>query len=183
MAVVTRADSAPRVVVVARARTAATIKGGTVAVQVPARQPQVGAVVQETKVVEVSAGGPQGRTGEPGPAGGTTQTGVAGAALSALRVLYERDGALYAADPTDGTQVGLVVGLGVTAAVAAGDSVTYQARGTVDDTGWSWSVGPVFHGPAGTLTQVVPTDGWETVVGWASSATRIHLTFDEPVQL
>lgn len=66
MPVLTRADSAPRIVVVSRARTAATISGSTEVVQVPARQPQTGTVVQQTKVVEVSAGGPQGKQGEPG---------------------------------------------------------------------------------------------------------------------
>lgn len=183
MPVVTRADSAPRIVVVSRARTAATISGSTTAVQVPARQPQTGTVVQQTKVVEVSAGGPQGKQGDPGPAGGATATGIVGTSLSALRVLYQLGDALYAADPSDGMQVGLVVGLGLTAAASAGQAVIYQATGNVDDASWSWDIGPVFLGPAGTLTQAAPTNGWELVVGWASSPTRINLTFDEPVQL
>lgn len=130
--------------------------------------------------VEVVTRGPKGDKGDPG---GTTFQRPASAALSALRVVYESEGAVAPADPADEYQVGQIVGLTVSAAGAAGVQVDIQSSGAVDDAGWSWTDGPVFLGADGALTQTPPTAGWEVVVGWPLSPTRLNLTFDEPILL
>lgn len=130
--------------------------------------------------VPISSPGAQGPKGDPG---GTTFQRPSAGPMSALRVVYEAGGAVAPADPQDGEQVGAIIGLAVTAAGAPGVPIDIQAQGAVNDAGWAWADGPVFLGPAGTLTQIPPDDGWEVVVGWALSPTRINLTFDEPIEL
>ena len=102
--------------------------------------------------------------------------------ISALRVVYESDGAVSLLDPTDDDHVAALLGLAITAA-GIGADIVIRTGGTVDDAGWSWSEGFVFAGPNGTLTQTPPAAGWEIVIGYAPSATRLNLTFDEPVLL
>lgn len=179
MPVIVAPTNPPRVVVVQRRATAS--------VQMPARdavitqaQQSVGTVTASTVAVEVGSRGPQGPKGDPGD---TTFQRPAASVLSALRVVYEVGGAVAPADPHDADQVGAVVGLAVTAASAAGTLVDIQTRGAVDDAGWNWTDGPVFLGADGALTQTPPTAGWEVVVGWPLSPTRLNLTFDEPILL
>lgn len=115
---------------------------------------------------------------------GASVTREAGEALSALRVVYELDGVVKLLDPTDVATLLPRAPLGLTLGAAqVGGSVTLKQDGTVDDTGWSWTPGLVFVGPAGTLTQTAPQSGWEIVVGWAPSATRLNVHIDEPVLL
>lgn len=179
MPVIVAPRNPPRVVVVQRRATAAVQTPAREALIAQARE-SVKTVSANTRTVEVGSRGAQGPKGDPG---GTTITRPAGEALSALRVVYELAGAAYMLDPTSDEQVGLIVGLALTAAPAAGAEVTIQALDVVEDASWSWAIGPVFAGPAGTLTQTPPSEGWEVVVGWASSPTRLLLSFDEPVLL
>lgn len=182
MPVIVAQPNPPRVVVVER-RNTATIQSPAreaIATVATVERETVNTVATCTKAVEVFSRGPQGAKGDPG---GTTVTRSAGEPLSALRVVYELAGKVFALDPADDTQVGLIVGLSLTAAVAAGADVTVQRFDAIEDAGWAWALGPVFAGPSGTLTQTPPETGWEIVVGWASSPTRILLSFDEPVKL
>ncbi|MBD1554757.1 hypothetical protein [Pseudomonas typographi] len=111
-------------------------------------------------------------------------TRTAGQAFSALRVGYESQGKVYLLDPTDPASDAVHALIGLSTVAAAQDAeVTLQTMGTIDDSGWSWSEGLVFLGPNGTLTQTAPSTGWEVVVGWAPSATRLNLNFSEPVLL
>lgn len=75
-----------------------------------------------------------------------------------------------------------MLGVSITAG-DAGAAISIKAGGSIDDAGWSWSPGFVFAGLNGALTQVPPATGWEIVVGYAPSPTRLNLTFDEPVKL
>lgn len=104
----------------------------------------------------------------------------AAGAVSALRVVYEDSDGVAHLDPTDDDQVAAMLGLSIT---AGSGEIIVRTGGTVDDPGWSWSEGFVFAGPDGSLTQTPPVAGWEIVIGYAPSATRINLTFDEPVLL
>lgn len=106
----------------------------------------------------------------------------AAATVSALRVVSESAAGIRHLDPVDGDSVAGMLGLSITAG-STGAAIKIKTSGTIDDAGWSWSPGFVFAGSNGELTQALPTTGWEIVVGYAPSATRLNLTFDEPVKL
>ena len=65
MAVITN-NAKGSVVVVDRARTVATVRGGIAAVRVPEQGSEVGVVTNNTRVAQVAAPGPQGQRGQPG---------------------------------------------------------------------------------------------------------------------
>lgn len=120
----------------------------------------------------------------PMPVGGESTVRTAGQTLSALRVVYERQGKVYLLDPSDPFSEDVQFMLGVTVSAAQeGQDVIVQRSGTIDDAGWAWAEGLVFVGAAGTMTQTPPVAGWELVVGSAPSATRLNISFDEPVRL
>lgn len=106
----------------------------------------------------------------------------AAATVSALRLLSEGVDGVRHLDPSDDDSVAGMLGVSLTAGDLGAD-IKIKTGGTINDAGWSWAPGFVFAGPAGTLTQVPPVLGWEIVVGYAPSPTRLNLTFDEPVKL
>lgn len=147
-------------------------------------------VLGETRVIETSrdvaiieVGGRQGVPGPPGPAGGPDVQRAAGEPMSALRVVYESEGDVFLLDPTISAEVHALLGITTMAAGSAGATVSVRTLGSIDDAGWNWSEGLVFAGPNGTLTQTPPSSGWEIVIGYAPSPTRLNLTLDEPVLL
>lgn len=133
----------------------------------------------ELQLVEL---GSQGPPGPPGPDGGSALQRPAGETLSALRVVYELAGAVFALDYRDGEHIDLVVGVTLTAA-SEGGSVNIQRSGTLDDGSWSWQPGPVWLGAAGALTQSPPAEGFDVLIGSAVSATRITLNIQDPIDL
>ncbi|WP_339521718.1 hypothetical protein [Pseudomonas sp. EA_35y_Pfl2_R111] len=126
--------------------------------------------------------GPPGRAGEPGPAGGSAFQRTAGEVLSALRAVYELDGQVHYLDYRDEDNIDLLLGLTLTAA-SSGEQVNIQRSGPIDDSGWSWTPGPVWLGAAGALTQTPPADGFDVLIGAAVSATRITLNLQQPIEL
>lgn len=60
-----------------------------------------------------------------------------------------------------------------------------MAEGPLVEPSWGWTPGlPVFCGPDGVLTQIVPTSGlWLRQVGAAVSATEITVDLRPPVYL
>lgn len=128
--------------------------------------------------------GPRGLIGPAGPPGPETAapTRTAAATVSALRAVSEMGGGVQHMDPTSATSVHAFLGISTTSG-DVGDTITIRRSGTIDDAGWSWTPGLVFAGPNGTLVQTPPASGWEIVVGYAPSATRLNLSFDEPVEL
>ena len=106
----------------------------------------------------------------------------AAATVSALRLLSESAAGVSHLDPDDDDSVAGMLGVSLTAGDTGAD-INIKTGGTIDDPGWSWTPGFVFAGPNGSMTQAAPSSGWEIVVGYAPSATRLNLTFDEPVKL
>lgn len=137
----------------------------------------------KTVVVTRGIPGPEGKPGPIGPAGGMAFTRQSDAALSALRVVWEDEaGVVHLLDHDDGDHIDLIAGLTITGTSAPGD-VTVQRSGPVDDAAWNWTPGRVWLGPAGTLTQTPPADGYDVLVGHAASPTRLYLDIQDPIQL
>lgn len=136
----------------------------------------------ELQTVTLGEQGPAGRPGIPGPAGGSALQRDAGETVSALRVLYERGGKVYALDYRDGAHIDLLLGVSLTAA-DTDQPLTIQRSGVLDDSGWSWALGRVWLGINGALTQTPPPDGYDVLIGAAVSATRITLNIQDPIEL
>ena len=133
-------------------------------------------------VVAVGTQGPPGRPGVPGPAGGSAFQRLAGETLSALRVVYELAGQVFALDVGDAEHIDLLLGVTLTAA-DPGAAINVQRSGAIDDAGWSWLPGLVWLGASGALTQTPPVDGFAVLLGAAVSATRITLNIQPAIQL
>ena len=142
------------------------------------------ACLQQAEVHSTTVGeqGPPGRPGEPGPAGGAAVQRLSGETLSALRAVYELDGEVYALDYRDAAHIDLLLGITLTAA-DQGQPVNVQRSGVLDDAGWAWTPGRVWLGADGRLTQTPPTDGFDVLIGAATSATRITLNLTETIEL
>ncbi|QEY62556.1 hypothetical protein FXN65_10890 [Metapseudomonas lalkuanensis] len=143
------------------------------------------AITQEqTEVVVIAAAeqGPPGPQGIPGPAGGSSLQRLAGEVVSALRVLYEVDGEVFALDYRDAEHIDLLLGVSLTAA-DAGQPLNIQRTGVIEDVGWSWQPGRIWLGIDGQLTQTPPVDGFDVLLGAAVSATRITLNLQDPIDL
>lgn len=142
------------------------------------------AVLEHDQITATTVGeqGPPGRPGIPGPAGGSALQREAGEVISALRVLYELDGAVYALDCRDAEHIDLLLGISLTSAMA-GEQLNIQRSGVIDDAGWAWAPGRIWLGADGALTQIPPTGGFDVLIGSAMSATRITLNLSEPIDL
>lgn len=131
----------------------------------------VDAAVADSIDVIVGQGGPMGPAG---PAGGSTIAKTAAQALGGHRAVKAApdDEVDYPnnAVTEDG---GLIVGLTV-AAANSGATVAVQVTGEIEEGSWNWSLGPVFCGANGVLTQTPPPGAaWLRQIGVAISPTRM----------
>lgn len=157
--------------------------GPIVVVPVPAVAVIVAPTGPQRVAVVVSGGqGPAGGQGIPGPAGGSALQRAAGEELSALLVVYEENSKVYRLLPDDDEHIFQALGLTMTAA-GIDDEINVQRSGPIDDSGWSWTPGPVWLGSSGNLTQTPPVGGNDLMVGVALSATRILLDLQQPIDL
>lgn len=120
--------------------------------------------------------------GIPGPSGGSTVQRTAGETLSALRAVYELGGQVFVLDYRDASHINLLLGITLTAG-SSGILLNVQRSGVIDDGGWSWTPGRVWLGADGSLTQISPVDGYDLLIGSATSATRITLNLQDPIEL
>ncbi|MFK3971123.1 hypothetical protein ACI2KS_10390 [Pseudomonas sp. NPDC087358] len=128
--------------------------------------------------------GQRGAQGRPGTdSGGGVQTIIctAGETISALRVIYESQQLARPVNPAT-ESVYQALGLAITSG-SIGTDINIQTQGFVDDSSWSWTEGHVWCGANGVLTQTPPTTGWDFIIGFATSATRLYIDLNEPVLL
>lgn len=146
------------------------------------REPERHLVRAVQPVRSVVLAGVRGRPGERGDPGDTTFRRIRGETLSALTVVYELDGRVYALSPDDEDHIDLL--LGVTLDAGDVDAETEVRRmGALDDASWSWVPGRVWLGPGGSLTQTPPADGFDVLLGAAVSATRVVLNIQDSIEL
>jgi len=124
-------------------------------------------------------------TGPRGPAGDAVASvdKIAAQALGGNRVVKiapagEVDYA-SSASPGDGA---LVLGV-TTGAAVMGASIEVQTGGEMVELSWTWTLGPVFLGLNGLLTQTAPTSGFIQQIGIALSATVLLIDVQQPLTL
>lgn len=135
-----------------------------------------------TSVITRGVPGPRGLRGEPGPAGGARLVTVGATPLSGhSAVAQDAGGLLVYADCTRPIPQGAALGL-LSSAYQAGDDAVVQTDYDIEHGGWAWTLGPVFLGSSGALTQS-PTVGavFLQVIGWAVSAARIRIDIQPPI--
>ena len=102
--------------------------------------------------------------------------------LPAGTLLLFRLGDFYEMFGPDAETGSRLLGITLTAA-GPGEPVNVQRSGVLDDAGWSWTPGRVWLGVDGRLTQTPPADGFDVLIGAATSATRITLNLTDPIEL
>jgi len=138
----------------------------------------------DVEVLEAAAQGPRGPQGIPGPAGGATTVMVGAAPISGhTAVALDSGGLLIYADCTNLAHLGAVLGV-VANAYSAGDSAVVQTSFDLSHSGWAFTPGPVFAGAGGAIVQSLPPGAvFAQVLGYALSATRIHIDVQPPIAI
>lgn len=126
--------------------------------------------------------GGNGSQGVPGPAGNAAVARLAGETISALRVVYETAGEVFLLDYRDEDHIDLLLGVTLTAGVA-GAPINVQRLMDITDASWNWTLGRVYLGANGTLTQTPPADGYDVLIGYAVSPTRLTLNLQDPIEM
>lgn len=139
------------------------------------------ALEPDAETVVVTAG-EQGPPGPPGPTGGSAVQRIAGETISALRAVYELDGAVYPLDYRDEAHIDLLLGISLNASPGGG-AINVQRSGVLADSAWSWLVGRIYLGASGVLTQVPATEGFSVLIGAATSVTSVTLNLQDPIEL
>ena len=120
--------------------------------------------------VEMSGGGP---AGPAGPSGAVTFNKTAALAVQAQSVVSGYgDTGVVPPDLTNPASGHTVLGLTMGAAVISG-AVVVQAAGSVLNSSWAWTIGPVFCGAGGALVQTPPDAAWIRQVGVAIAPDQI----------
>lgn len=140
--------------------------------------------VPVTEVLAVAMQGPPGIQGPPGPAGGASTVTVGASPISGhSAVAIDSSGLLVPADVTLAAHRGAIPGV-VANAYSPGDEAVVQTGYLLEHGGWSWTLGPVFVGAAGLLTQAPPGNAlFAQVIGYAVSPTRIVVDVQPPINL
>jgi hypothetical protein len=108
---------------------------------------------------------------------------VASESISALRVVRSDSATSVVLARWPELESRSPLGISVTAAAPAA-LVRVQHIGEIEDGSWSWTPGaPVFCGPLGTLTQVMPSTDYALVVGEAVTASRLVVRIQGPIFL
>lgn len=138
----------------------------------------------EVELVELGEQGPRGIQGIPGPAGGATLITVGASPISGhAAVALGADGLLIYADCTNPAHLGAVLGV-VANAYGAGDPAVVQTSFDLSHSGWAFTPGPVFAGVGGAIVQTLPPGAvFAQVLGYALSATRIHIDVQPPIAI
>jgi hypothetical protein len=122
----------------------------------------------------VSGGGGSGSAPQVNPFPGLTQR-KAGELLSGHRAVYVgSDNQFWIANPDDDICVDMICGI-TTGASAAGEDAFVRFTGELVDPSFNFSIGPVWLGPNGTLTQTRPTSGNLVLIGNAAGPNSLQV--------
>ncbi len=125
--------------------------------------------------------GPKGDKGDPGEGAAALEV-EAGENLSALQPIVVIDDLAYAADSSDASHYGRVVGIASTAATS-GNNVTIKTDGArIQDAFFDFDGGLVYVGPAGTLTETPPASGFCQSIATAVASDALIVQLGPPIR-
>lgn len=109
-------------------------------------------------------------------------TYVAGEPISALKAVYEFEGAIYLANPSN--LIGAsVIGIALNAA-GTGAPVEVLQYGPLHDASFSFSPASLlFVTSGGTISTVAPTEGYLTRLGRAINSNTVLIIIENPITL
>jgi len=125
--------------------------------------------------------GPPGPEGPPGPSGGSAFVRQAAQALSGHRVVRAvANNEVDYASNDQAADAALIEGI-TTGAAGLGGDIEVQAMGEMIEGSWSWSLGPIYCGLNGQLTQSPPSGAWIRQVAVAVDTDRIVINLQPPI--
>lgn len=104
-------------------------------------------------------------------------------AISAPRVVYAGASGPELADKDTLTQQDKLIGITITSAAASGETVKVVTEGKIEDPSFSFTVGPIYLGSSGVITQTRPSSGLLVQLGVAISATQLHIRIEPAIKL
>lgn len=113
------------------------------------------------------------RAGEQGPEGrGVRLAQIAAMPLGGHKAVRPVLGGVAPASASDPSQANTVIGI-TRGAAMPGASVDIAFGGEMEEPTWAWSLGPIYLGENGALTQTPPPTGFVQRLGVALSPTKI----------
>ena len=104
-------------------------------------------------------------------------------AISAPRVVYAGASGPALADKDTISQQDKIIGITTTSAAGSGETVTVTTEGKLEDPSFLFSIGPIYLGTSGVITQTKPTSGLLLQLGVAISATQLHIRIEPAIKL
>lgn len=104
----------------------------------------------------------------------------AGEAIHGRRVVFVEGGEAFHPSLLAESHATACVGISLNAA-SASEAVNVRQRGRIEDSGWSWTPGPIFCDEGGILTQTPPASGWSLIVGRSVSPTVVDVGLQLPI--
>jgi len=147
--------------------------------------PDLLVIEQEGETVSIIIDtGQEGPPGPPGPAGdGSTITKIASTSIGGHRVVIASGSSGAAiADKDTPDHMHRVIGI-TKGAANSGSQVEIAGAGEMTEPSWSWSVGPVWLGSNGLMTQTPPTTGFLLMIGTAIAPTVLMIKIGAPISV
>lgn len=139
------------------------------------------------EIVYASKQGPAGPPGADGSGAGIVEKTyqAAEATSSGKVVILDTSGEIVAADTTDLNDRNRIIGVSKTAAGLPGADILVVQFGEVEDPGFNFTDpdNPIFFDSLGVPTQTVPTSGFQLIVGFPISTTRMYVNIRQPIIL
>ena len=104
-------------------------------------------------------------------------------AISAPRVVYAGASGPALADKDTISQQDKIIGITTTSAAGSGETVKVTTEGKLEDPSFLFSIGPIYLGTSGVITQTKPTSGLLLQLGVAISATQLHIRIEPAIKL
>jgi hypothetical protein len=100
--------------------------------------------------------------------------------INAGRAVRLEGGQIFLPSLADPAHADQIVGVAETAG-SPGDTVRVRAAGPTTNPDWSWSIGPVYVGAAGVLTQTPSGGAWLLPIGRALAPTVLLVDIEPAI--
>ena len=134
-------------------------------------------------ILDVLVQGIQGPKGDPGEIKDITYERLSPGSMSALIVVWEdRYGVVRPAEPDELEHVSHIAGITLDGTSSA-RPVRIQYVGPITDSSWNFTIGRIWLGAGGSLTQAPPESGYDVLIGHAVSKTTMYINIQDYIYL